>query len=159
MRRRAIVIAAAAVGTGCGFQLRQPARLPFASLALSGFAPGSPIEAEFRRALAASVALRAAPAPADVVLQALSEARERSVVASTAAGQVREIQLRLRFSARATTPDGRVLMAPVALTLARDLSFSESAALAKAEEEASLFREMQVDVVEQIVRRLAAVRL
>lgn len=158
-RRAAVAGLAGAALAGCGFQLRQPARLGFARLALAGFAPGSPLEAEFRRTLAGSVTLLDAPAQAEVVLHALAETRERSVVASTAAGQVREIQLRLRFSARAERPDGKVLMAPVTLSLARDLSYSESAALAKADEEAELYRAMQLDMVEQITRRLAAIRL
>jgi LPS-assembly lipoprotein len=100
----------------------------------------------------------ATPAGADVVLQALEDARERSVVASTSAAQVRELQLRLRFVFRADTPAGRELIPRVELLLARDLSYRETAALAKEQEEAELFREMQVDMVLQLLRRLAAVR-
>jgi DUF1365 family protein len=44
-----------------------------------------------------------AAAQAQVVLQALSEGREKSVVASTSAAQVREFQLRVRLNFRATT--------------------------------------------------------
>jgi len=152
-------LAGAAAGglPGCGFQLRQPLTLPFRSLALVGFAPRSPLEAELRRVLAARVEIKAVPAEAEVVLQALTDARERVVAASTAAGQVREITLRVHVVARADTPAGRPLMAPVELRLARDLSYTETAAPAKAQEEASLFRDMQSDVVAQLLRRLAAV--
>ncbi len=158
-RRAALGLLAAAGVAGCGFRLRRPAELPFGSLALTGFSRGSALEAEFRRTLAGSVIIPEVPSQADVVLHAMTDQRERSVVASTAAGQVREIQLRLLFSARADTPGGRPLMAPVSLRLTRDLSYSETAALAKAAEEAELFREMQTDVVGQILRRLAAVKL
>jgi len=145
---------------GCGFQLRQPAAYDFRSLALAGFAPASPLAAQLRRALVdAGVEVRPTPADAQVVLTALEDRRERSVAASTAAGQVRELQLRLRVSVRADTPAGQVLMPPVALNLSRELGTTESATLAKRQEEAELYREMLADVVAQLLRRLAAVRL
>ncbi len=158
-RRHALVLLAGFGLAGCGFQLRRPAELPFARLGLSGFASGSTLEAEFRRTLADSVIIPDQASTADVVLQALADVRGRTVVASTAVGQVREIQLSLTFSARADTPAGRALMAPVTLRLTRDLSYSETAALAKEDEEAQLFLEMQSDVVAQILRRLATIRL
>ena len=99
------------------------------------------------------------PAQAEVVLQALVDRRERSAAATTAAGQVRELQLRLLATVRADTPGGRVLMAPVALRLVRELTTTETAALAKSAEETEIFREMQDDVVAQLLRRLSAVRL
>jgi LPS-assembly lipoprotein len=158
MRRRAALLALGSAGLGgCGFHLRQPLVFPFRTLALVGFAPRSPLEAELRRALAGRVELKAVPAEAEVVLQALTDARERVVAASTAAGQVREITLRVHVVARADTPAGKPLMAPVELRLSRDLSFTETAALAKEREEAALFRDMQADVAAQLLRRLAAV--
>lgn len=145
--------------SACGFQLRGPPRLPFGSLALTGFAPRSPLADEFRRQLAAQLRLLDTPAKADVVLHAIDDARERSVVASTAAAQVRELQLRLKFNFRAHTPGGRELIPRAELLLTRDLSYSETQALAKEYEEAELFREMQADVVAQVLRRLAAVKV
>ena len=145
--------------SGCGFQLRGPPRLPFGSVALTGFASRSPLAEEFRRQLAAQLRVLDAPGKADVVLHAIDEARERSVVASTAAAQVRELQLRLKFNFRVHTPGGRELIPRAELLLKRDLSYSETQALAKEREEAELFREMQADVVAQVLRRLAAVKV
>jgi LPS-assembly lipoprotein len=144
---------------GCGFQLRQPLVYPFRTLALTGFAAHSPLETELRRALASSgVEILLAPRQAEVVLQALEDRRERSAVATTAAGQVREVQLRLDVTVRADTPAGRALMPAVQMRLKRDLSYSETASLAKQQEEAELYREMQSDVVAQLLRRLSALR-
>ena len=160
--RRSLLVAAAAAGgalAGCGFQLRQPARLAFASIALVGFAPRSPLAEEFKKQLAQQVRVLDAPDKAQVVLHALVDLRERSVVASTSAAQVREMQLRLKFHFRAHTPGGRELIPKVELLLARDLSYSETAALAKETEDADLFREMQTDVVGQVLRRLGAVQV
>lgn len=145
---------------GCGFQLRQPLSYPFRTLALTGFAPRSPLETELRRALAAGgVEILLAPRQAEVVLHAVEDKRERSAVATTAAGQVREVQLRLKVTVRADTPAGRALMPPVEMHLKRDFSYGETAALAKAQEESELYREMQSDVVSQLLRRLAALRV
>ena len=151
--------AVAASLAGCGFALRQPPRLGFASITLAGFAPRSPLAEELRRTLAAQVRVVEPPAPAEVVLQALEDRRDRRVVASTASAQVREVQLSLRFDFRVHTPGGRELVPKVQMALARDLTYTETAALAKGFEEEEAFRHMQSDVVEQVMRRLASISL
>ena len=155
-RRLLLVLAAGTLG-GCGFQLRQPARVSFGSIALTGFARHSPLAEELRRQLAQQVRVMESPDKVDLVLQALDDVREKSVVASTSSAQVRELQLRLKFNFRVRTPGGRELIPRAELLVRRDLSYSESAALAKEHEEAELFREMLADVVAQVLRRLAAV--
>ncbi len=152
-------MAAGSLLAGCGFKLRQPPQLAFSSIALVGFARRSPLADEFKKQLSQQVRVLDTPDKAQVVLQALLDVRERSVVASTSAAQVRELQLRLKFNFRAHTPAGRELIPKVELLLVRDLSYSETAALAKEVEDAELFREMQADVVGQVLRRLAAVQV
>ena len=56
-RRRLVALLPALPLAGCGFRLRRPAELPFGSLALTGFARDSALEAEFRRTLAGAVAI------------------------------------------------------------------------------------------------------
>ena len=145
--------------SGCGFQLRQTPPMPFARIALSGFGARSPLEAELRTRLADAAQVVDTPAQAEVVLHALSDRRERSVVASTGAGQVRELQLRLGFEFRLTTPGGRELIPPTDLLLSRDMSYRETAALGKAQEEGELYAAMQADIVQQVLTRLARVDL
>ena len=86
--RRRWLGALAALGwlTGCGFELRRTPPLPFSRIALTGFAARSPLGAELRTRLGELAV--ASPAQAEVVLQVLTDRREKSVVASTAAGQV-----------------------------------------------------------------------
>ena len=161
--RRALLAASAAwAGTllaGCGFQLRQPPRLSFANISLVGFAPRSPMAEELRRQLALQVRVLDDPAKAAVVLKALEDVREKSIVASTSSAQVRELQLRLRLHFRADTPGCRELIARAELLVVRDLSYTETAALAKEYEETELFRDLQADVVNQVLRRLASVQV
>ena len=160
MNRRAILLSLSATAvTGCGFELRQAPKLPFRSIALVGFAPTSPLAAALRLQLASSqVQLLESPARAEAVLEALADVRERSVVASTAAGQVREVQLRVKLRFRVATPAGKLLLAADELLLTRDMSYSETAALAKAQEELLLYRAMEDDIVAQVLRRLAAIK-
>jgi LPS-assembly lipoprotein len=158
-RRWLLTQGAALALAGCGFEPRRAPVLAFRSIALAGFAPRSPLAEELRRSLAKSVQVVDNPAQAEVVLQASLDRREKSVVASTSAAQVREFQLRVKFDFRAHTPGGRELVAPATLLLSRDMSYSEAAALAKQYEEAELYREMQTDIVLQVMRRLASIAL
>lgn len=157
--RRSFLLGAAAFASGCGFQLRQWPTLPFRTLAFVGFAPGSPLAATLKRELSlASVSVIDAPGRADAVLEALSDAREKTVAASTAAGQVRELQLRTRLRFRVATPQGRLLLAPVELLQTRDLSFRETDVLGKTQEERLLYAAMDDDIVTQVIERLAALK-
>jgi LPS-assembly lipoprotein len=156
----ALVPAFGAAGlAGCGFALRETPRLPFSTIALTGFAARSPLADELRRRLGAQARVVEAPAQAQVVLHALEDRREKSVVASTAAAQVREFQLRVRLEFRVHTAAGRELVPRAELLAKRDMSYSETAALAKEQEEADLYREMQGDVVAQVLRRLASLQV
>jgi LPS-assembly lipoprotein len=152
--------AASVLVSACGFELRRALVLPFQRIALAGFDRQSPLATELRRNLEQSAAqIVESPAQAQVVLHGVADKRERSVVASTAAGQVRELQLRLNFEFRLSTPGGRELIPATALLLSRDMSYSESFALAKEQEESQLFRAMQSDIVAQVMQRLARVKL
>lgn len=156
---RRLLLLGTAVLAGCGFELRRAPELRFRTLALTGFPPRSPLADELRRSIDASKTTLVvdAPAKAQVVLHAIADARDRSVVASTAAGQVRELQLRARLEFKLSTPAGKELIPATEILLSRDLSYSETNALAKQQEEAFLFRAMQSDIVAQVMRRLAAV--
>ena len=95
---------------------------------------------------------------ADAILDILSEDRQQLAVGVSATGQVREWQLRLRVRFRLRTPQGVELIEPVELFQQRDLSFTETAALSKEIEQGILYRDMQTDIVQQIMRRLSAVK-
>ncbi len=147
---------------GCGFGLRQPYNFAFASL-YSGVAPTSSIGLELRRQLRSSEQLEyitdaARQKEAQVVLDILSEQRVKTVVGVSATGQVREFQLRLTLKFRLRTPLGKELIPETELVQQRSLSYDEAFALAKEAEEALLYRNMQGDMVQQILRRLAAVK-
>lgn len=160
IQRRSLLLAGLATLAGCGFELRRAPELRFRSIQLTGFPPRSPLADELRTSINSSrttLAVETA-AQAQVVLEAITDTRERSVVAITAAGQVRELQLRARLNFRLRTPSGKELIPATEILLSRDMSYSEAAALPKEQEEAQLFRAMQSDIVAQVMRRLAAVQ-
>jgi LPS-assembly lipoprotein len=164
MQRRALLtFAPAALLAGCGFRLRGAPEFAFGSIQVAA-PPGSPLARELVRTLESAGGplrvLRDAPAqaPADVVLDLLSEQHERAIVGLTPSGQVRELQLRLRVRFRLRTPQGDERIPETELLQTRDISYSETIALAKEAEEALLYRNMQTDIVQQLLRRLAAVK-
>ena len=169
MQRRAFLVFTASSASlalvslsGCGFALRKAPDFAFTTL-YSGLAESSPLGVELRRSLQATGKVKVISDArlindAQVVLDVLLDQREKVVLSLNATGQVREFQLRLRFRFRLRTLAGKELIPASEIALQRDISFNESAVLAKEAEEALLYRDMQSDVVQQIMRRLAAVK-
>ena len=166
MQRRlylAMMVSTVASGlSACGFALRKAPNFVFKTL-FSPLAESSVLGVELKRSLESGgnvVVLTDASRinEADVVLDVLVEQREKTVVGLNAAGQVREFQLRIRFRFKLRTPQGKELIPETELLQQRDISFNESAVLAKEAEEGLLYRDMQSDIVQQIMRRLAAIQ-
>jgi LPS-assembly lipoprotein len=160
--RRGLVLACAAAAlAGCGFELQRPPELHFKTIQLTGFPSRSPLAAELKRNIDSSATTKVVEAlkDAQVVLQALTDERAKSVVATTTADQVREYELRTRFRFQLRTQSGKELLPASEILLKRELTYTESAALAKEQEEAFLYRSMQSDIVSQVLRRLASVQL
>ena len=159
MQRRAALLALAAALSACGFELRKEPELHFKSIGLTGFEPNSQLAAELRRQLVRSgVQVLEDINKAEVIIEALRDRREKVVVVSTSAGQVREYELRLHLDYLLRRPDGELLLQRVETTLTREMTFTETQALAKEQEEASLYRSMQSDVVHQLLRRLSVIK-
>ena len=166
LRRRtllALLPAPALLLAGCGFKLRGVQQFSFRSLYIAA-PPSSPLARELRRTLQGAgdtVQVLTEPAQqpqAEAILEVLSEQQERTVVGLNASGQVRELQLRLRLRFKLRTPLGEEWIPETELLQQRDISYNETIALAKEAEEALLYRNMQTDLVQQLLRRLAAVK-
>jgi len=150
----------AALLTGCGFQLRSSRSMAFQTVAVTP-EQGGGVALELIRNLGDAVRPLGTAAGGErpqVVVDILQETREKSVVGVNASGQVREFQLRMRVSFRARTAAGHELIAATDITQQRDISFNETVVLSKEAEEALLYRDMQTDIVQQILRRLSAIK-
>lgn len=161
MDRRSLLLSLplASLLAGCGFQLRQAPDFAFKSIYVNS-APTSALAKEFRRniELDKTVAVAATPVAAQVILDVLNDQREKIVVGLNASGQVREFELRVRLRFKLRTPGGKELIPDSEIVQQQDISYNESAALAKEAEEQLLYRSMQSDIVQQLMRRLAAVK-
>jgi LPS-assembly lipoprotein len=157
-RRRLLVLAAPAGLAACGFQLRKAPDFAFTSIYVGG--SESPLVNELRRSIASGGTVQVVPVErAQVILDVPMDQREKMVVALNSTGQVREFQLRTRVKFRLRTAQGKELIPETELLQQRDISFNESAVLAKEGEENLLYRDMQTDIVQQLMRRLAAVKV
>ena len=150
---------ALALLAGCGFQLRGAYSLPYESLYLS-LPEYSDIGAGLRRAIRASGGTRLAETAEDAQARFLpgADLRERVILSLSGTGRVRELRLRWRYNYRIVDAKGRDLVLPGEIELSRDLTYDDSNILAKEQEEALLWRDMQGDMVQQLLRRLAAVK-
>ncbi|MEO8732267.1 MAG: LPS assembly lipoprotein LptE [Rhodoferax sp.] len=166
MLRRSFLLSVPAVSamglSACGFALRQAPNYPFSTIFVR-VAEASSLGNELKRNLASGGKLEVVTDPkrldsVDVVLEITLDQREKSVASLTSAGQVREFQLRTRVKFRLRTPQGKELITDAEILQQRDISYTETQALSKEAEEQLLYRAMQTDIVQQIMRRIAAVQ-
>ena len=147
----------------CGFHLRGAPNFVFSSIYVQA-GRGSPVGTLLRRNLDSAsdnlIVIKDPEAPdkAEVICQILGEQAQRVIVGSNVAGQVREVELRLivRFSLR--TPGGDEVIPSTEIRQIRNVTYNETIALSKAVEEEMLNKDMRNDIVQQIIRRLAAVK-
>jgi LPS-assembly lipoprotein len=152
-----ILLPAALLLSSCGFQLRGPATLPFNTLYVEA-APTSQFATQLRRVIGASGRTRVTSKAeeADATLQVLNEVREKEILSLSAGGRVREFQLRYRVSYQLIDKNKGVLVPPGEIVLRRDFAFNDQDQISKESEEALLYRDMQTDAVQQLLRRVQA---
>lgn len=163
MHRRLLLGSSALLAlAGCGFKLREAPNFAFNEIFVN-MPEQSSLGNELKRHLGSTgkveLVTDAKRLPTtQTVLESMLDQREKVVVGLTAAGQVREFQLRVRFRFRLRGREGKMLINDTEILQQRDISYSESQALAKEAEEQLLYRDMQSDIVQQVLRRLAAVK-
>lgn len=142
--------------SGCGFQLRGQAELPEdlervyvqsdASIVLTR---------HLRRALMSSGAQLVSDInKATAVLIVENEDQQRSVLSVSETARVREYESFYAVTFSVAKIDGAILLPKQIIELRRDYSFSENVVLAKEREQASLVRDMQVEAVQAILRKI-----
>ena len=153
-----LALAAALTETGCGFRLRGTAEVPFQALYLPSSSSG--IALDLKRNIQAGTNARVVDDPklADAIVDFQGESREKVILSLTGTGSVREFQLRYRVGFRVHDGKGADFVPQSTIQLTRDITFSDTDVLAKEAEEQLLFRDMQSDMVQQIMRRLAVAK-
>jgi LPS-assembly lipoprotein len=165
LRAGALALAAAAMLAGCGFHLRGVGgnyTLPFNAIYV-GLPESSPLAIDLKRNIRANghTAVAASAKEADGIIEVLSnpeKTRTKTILSLNSNGRVREYLLSYNILFRVTDHDGKELLAPTQITLGRPITFDESQLLAKEQEETLLYKDMQTDLVQQMMRRMAAIK-
>jgi len=153
---RLAALLCALVLAGCGFRLRGTADVPFQTLYVPNADSG--IALDLKRNVQAGTQARVVddPQKAEAILAFSGENREKNILSLTGTGRVREFQLKYIVGFRVHDGKGGDYIPQTSIALTRDITFSDTEVLAKEAEEQLLFRDMQSDMVQQIMRRLAS---
>lgn len=156
LRRCLILLCLVFVGA-CGFQLRGDISLPYNTIYFA-LPPTSVLAAKLKLNIRSGGGTRVVDSEkeADVVFRQVAESREKLILSVNSQGRVREYQLRLTYAFRLVDAAGQDVAPVSEIVMLRDVSFSDSAVLAKEQEEQMLWDDMQSDLVQQVLRRLKA---
>ena len=143
--------------SACGFHLRGQATLPYSTLYVSGPSATSLTRSLVRVLQSSDVKVVERREDAEVGLIILSDTREKSILSLSGAGRAQEYELRERVSFRIVTAKAPDLPASE-IVIQRTISFNDAQVLAKESEEALLYRDMENDAVQQLLRRLQAAK-
>ena len=138
----------------CGFQLRGTAALPFDTLYMPNTAGGIALDLKRNIQSGTHTTLVDDPKKADAVLEFTQETRQKVILSLAATGRVSEYQLVYRVGFRVHDGKGAEFLPTNTIELKRDVTFNDSVVLSKELEEGNLYRDMQFDMVRQIMRRL-----
>lgn len=143
----------------CGFQLRGAVTLPYETLQIAQ-PEASELRAALKRQVEASTATRIVEdaKQAQASLQVIADNSSKDILSLSSAGRVREFQLVRSFTFRIVDNQGREIVAPGTIRVTREITFDDTRVLAKESEEALLRKDMQNDLVQQLLRRLAAAK-
>jgi LPS-assembly lipoprotein len=154
--RHALVLALALALAACGFRLRGSANVPFETLYIPQAKSG--IGLELKRNIEANTSTKVIddPRKAQALLAIAQESRAKLILSLTGAGRVREYKLTYTVSFRVHDGKGGEFVPPSLIELAREMTYLDTLILAKEAEEQLLFRDMQNQMVQLMLRRIAS---
>ena len=159
--RIVLALLLAAIVAGCGFQLRGSlsGNLPYKSLYIA-LPETADVRIWLQRYIRASgqTTIVDSPKDAEAIFQQVRDSRIKTILSVNAQGRVTEYRLQLDYAFRVVNNKGQVLVGVNEIALSRDISYSDSNVLAKDLEEGLLWRDMNNDLVNQIVRRLSLIK-
>ena len=159
--RIVLALLLAAIVAGCGFQLRGSlsGNLPYKSLYIA-LPETADVRIWLQRYIRASgqTTIVDSPQDAEAIFQQVRDSRIKTILSVNAQGRVTEYRLQLDYAFRVVNNKGQVLVGVNEIALSRDISYSDSNVLAKDLEEGLLWRDMNNDLVNQIVRRLSLIK-
>jgi LPS-assembly lipoprotein len=155
-----IVLATATLAMGgCAWRMRGKVNLPYKSLFLTGtLTPELRDEIEMLLRVN-NVELVKTIKDAELVLEIISEQNARQVLSYNTSGQITAYRIISRIVFRAFDPvNGLEAMPESDIFLTRDIDFSQSNIQAFDQQVAEFVKSMRVDIVSQLMRRLASIK-
>jgi len=155
------VLILTAVLAGCGFHLRGSgsSQMPYKTMYIA-LPETADVRIWMQRYINAGGSTRIvdSAAEAEAVFQQLQDSRGQTILSVNAQGRARELRLTLTYRFRIVDAKGRELVGPNEVSLSRDVTYDDSNVLAKDLEQSLLWRDMNNDLVNQIVRRLTIIK-
>ena len=148
----------AALVAGCGFHLRGTQDVPFRTLYIPGASTGIALDLKRNIEAGTDAKVVSDAKQADAILEISNERKEKIILSLSGTGRVREFRLRYSVNFRVHDGKGNLYVPPSTVQLSRDVTYNDTEILAKEAEEQLLFRDMQADMVQQLLHRLAAAR-
>jgi LPS-assembly lipoprotein len=159
--RLLLAVIIAAVLTGCGFHLRGTlsGNLPYKTMYIA-LPETAEVNVWLQRYIRASGSTEIVDdaKSAEAIFQQLGDNRQKTILSVNAQGRVRGYRLQMTYSFRIVNPKGQILVPYNEVSLSRDITYDDSNVLAKDQEEGLLWRDMNNDLVNQIMRRLSIVK-
>lgn len=154
--RKAALLGVVLLLAGCGFHMRGTGTVPFQTLYIPAATGGIALDLKRNIEAGTSAKVVSDPKAADAILELTNERREKIILSLSGTGRVREFRLRYAVNFRVHDGHGRDYVPMSTVELSRDVTYNDTDILAKEAEESLLFRDMQGDAVQQLLRRLAA---
>jgi LPS-assembly lipoprotein len=151
------ILAMSALGA-CGWRLRGKVDLPYKNILISGN-----LTQELRDDLdmllrVNDIQIVKVAKDAELILEIISEQNARQVLSYNSAGQITAYRIISRIVFRAFDPNGIELMSESDIYLTRDIDFNQSNIQAFDQQVAEYVKNMRIDIVSQLMRRLASIK-
>lgn len=153
----AIITLLALTLSACGFQLRGIQTVAFQSIHIQGNT--LLISKNLKKNLTqVGVKVLSNAEGADLLLELMSEESEKRILSLSGGGTVREFELYYRVHYRTRNPEDAIWSPLQTIEARRDFSYDDANLLAKQAEEKQLNENMQRDVLNNLMRRLSALK-
>ncbi len=144
--------------SACGWRIRGKIDLPYKNLLVSGV-----MTPEFRNDLEMylrmnDVAMVTKAQEAEVILEIITEQNARQVLSYNGAGQITAYRIISRVAFRVFNPDGIEVLPEADIYMTRDIEFNQANIQSFDLLVAEFVKNMRIDIVGQLMRRLASIK-
>ncbi len=144
--------------SACGWRIRGKIDLPYKTLLVSGV-----MTPEFRNDLEMylrmnDVAMVGKAQEAEVILEIITEQNAKQVLSYNGAGQITAYRIISRVAFRVFNPDGIEILPEADIYLTRDIDFNQANIQSFDLLVAEFVKNMRIDIVGQLMRRLASIK-